>query len=168
MMKYDMIKVAQLRLGAAKASRRYLDRNPWFSVEDVEQDTFVLLESKIASIRSPFTYGYSTARRLCIKINKMHRKYRAALKEHVSGVQVQYDEIPSESCELQDSLITLFNLEKDTALTLLMKMVMGCSYKQLPEQIEAITGEHRSASYYRLKVNAGIEAMRRELLDVTS
>lgn len=166
MMNDDLLTITKLQRGADRAARRYLDRNPWISVEDVVQETLVSLDEKKATIRCPYWYAYSIAQRLCFKINIKHRNERAELKKYASGVEFQYEETSDDSIRLQDCVASLFTLEKDTALTLLMKFAKGCSYNQLPEQLEVITGEHRSASYYRLKVNAGIEAMRKVLLDI--
>jgi DNA-directed RNA polymerase specialized sigma24 family protein len=155
--------IERLQQGARKAALNHLDRNPWVSVEDVIQDVLMITAPVIARIKSPFAYGYETARRLCFKINLKHRRDRTAIQEFASEAETHYDSHPDESSVQNESLATLFDLEKDVALALLMKVVMGSSYYELHEQLESMLGKRRSASYHRLKVNAGIEAIRSEL-----
>lgn len=142
------------------AAKKHLDPNPLISVEDVTQEVILKLLHRLASISKPRSCAYQAARRLCFKLNVKNRKRLAATRrmqlEHEGRIQTPAHE-PLNDIELIDRVL---DLEKATAMTVLLKIALGESYVGLSELFDSVLGEKRSPSFYRLKVGSAISSIR--------
>lgn len=152
--------IEEIQRGARSAAKRHLDQNSSTSVEDVTQDVILELLPKLDALKHPRAVAYLAAKRRCFKINVKRRKHAAAMQEYKTDLEAQQRSLCNQSNESFEELGRVFELKKQTALTLLMRVAIGGSFDSLKVQLDTMMGIARCPNFYRMKFGNGISVLR--------